>query len=116
MFNLFACRGLPGAAASPELRRSDDLTNAEWAAVAPLLPFSTRTGRHRTTNLRQVVRAIRHHWRTGCPWRKLPPDCPPWSTVYIYFRRWRGDGTLRRIRPILDPSPGTGCRVSPQQK
>src|SRR5690606_18993942 len=79
------------------------LTDAQWQRIVPLLPKPKATGRRRSTDLRGVVTAINLHWQTGCPWRKLPPDLPPWPTVYTYFRAWFQDGTLRKIRTILDP-------------
>ena len=70
-----------------------DLTDAQWSVLEPLLPPSKRRGRPRKTNLREVVYAL----RSGCSWRMLPHDLPPWQTVYIYFRTWKSDGTLKRI-------------------
>jgi transposase len=39
--------------------------------------------------------------RTGCAWRYLPKDFPPWQTVFWYFRRWRTDGTIDRVHDAL---------------
>ncbi len=80
-----------------------ELTDAQWAAIAPHLPPTRRCGRRRTTDLRRVVAAIHHRWQTGCPWRELPPGFPPWPTVYTYFRNWLKDGTLRHLRTVLAP-------------
>ena len=81
----------------------DALSDAQWAAIAPLLPPTRRTGRRRSTDMRLVVTAINHHWRTGCPWRKLPSGFPPWPTIYTYFRNWIRSGFLRQLRTILNP-------------
>ena len=103
-----AARPIP----DPAPYRVGELTDAEWAAISPLLPPARRTGRRRSTDLRSVVSAINHHWRTGRPWRKLPPGFPPWPTVYTYFRNWLKDGTLRKIRAILNPPRPSEIRPS----
>lgn len=69
-------------------RYPSDLTDEEWAAIAPLLPSPARTGRKRTTDLREVLNAIRYMVRSGCEWRMLPVHFPPWQTVYWWFRRF----------------------------
>lgn len=78
-----------------------DLTDAEWAILAPLIPPAREGGRPRTTEMRDVLDAIFYVNRTGCQWRALPHDFPPWSTVWSYFRRWRDDGTWQRIHTAL---------------
>jgi len=65
----------------------------EWAVIGPHLPGPCRRGRPRTTDLRAVVDAIFYIVQTGCQWRLLPKDFPPWTTVQRYFYRWRDDGT-----------------------
>jgi putative transposase len=77
-----------------------DLTDAQWALVAPLIP-PTAGGRPRKTPLRDVLDAILYVLRTGCQWRYLPKDFPPKSTVWEYFGRWRRDGTLARLHDAL---------------
>jgi transposase len=77
-----------------------DLTDAQWALLAPHLPASTG-GRPRKTRLRDVVDAIFYLLRTGCQWRYLPKDFPPKSTVWRYFNRWRHDGTLDTLHDLL---------------
>lgn len=84
-------------------QRPGELTDLQWQRIVPLLPCRKSTGRRRSTSLRDVVVAINLHWQTGCPWRRLPEDLPPWPTVYTYFRRWLKDGTLRQMRAILNP-------------
>jgi len=78
-----------------------DLTDAEWEIIAPLMPPAKPTGRPREYDLREIVNGLLYLLRTGCAWRHLPHDFPPWKTVYHYFRRWRDDGTLRRIHDGL---------------
>lgn len=92
-----------------------ELTDLQWAAVAPLLPPGKQTGRRRSTDLRRIVTAIDHHWRTGCPWRKLPPGFPPWPTVYTYFRNWVKDGTVRKLRAVLNPPKPSEVSPSTRQ-
>ena len=58
-----------------------DLTDAQWARLAPLLPPALPGGRPRTVNLREVINGIVSLNRHGCVWRALPPDLPPWGTV-----------------------------------
>ena len=74
-------------------RYATDLSEAEFALVAPHLPPPCRLGRPRTTDLRAVLDAIFYLLRTGCQWRLLPKCFPPRSTVFGYFRRWWRDGT-----------------------
>src|SRR3954469_9736105 len=79
----------------------DDLTDAQWAALRPLLPPAPGGGRPRTTDLREVLNAILHLLRTGCAWAHLPHDFPPPGTVYEYFKAWQRDGTIARVHDAL---------------
>jgi len=80
---------------------SDDLTDAEWALVAPLIPPARRGGRPRDVNVREVLNAVFYLLSTGCQWDALPKDLPPKSTVYDYFSLWRSDRTLLRLHQAL---------------
>jgi putative transposase len=84
-------------------RRSypSDLSDEEWAALEPLIPPAKPGGRPRTTDMQEMINAILYIDRTGCQWRALPHEFPPWSTVWGYFRRWRNDGTWKRIHTVL---------------
>jgi putative transposase len=73
-------------------RFETDLTDAAWELIEPLLPPARHGGRPRTTDMRATVNAIFYLLRTGCQWRLLPHEFPPWATVYHYFRRWENDG------------------------
>ena len=64
------------------LRYPSDLTDAEWAVVAPLIQPAKRGGRPRTVNVREVLNAIFYGLWTGCPWKALAKDLPPRSTVW----------------------------------
>ncbi len=77
-----------------------DLSNEEWAKLKPLLPKHGR-GAPRRVNLREVINALRYLSRTGCQWRMLPHDLPPWEKVYYYFSQWRDDGTWERLNRAL---------------
>lgn len=79
-------------------RYASDLTDGEWALIAPFMPPPRRVGRPRTTNLRDVVDAILYMATTGCQWAQLPRDFPPPSTVQRYFYDWRDGGLWQTIR------------------
>lgn len=83
------------------LRYPSDLTEAEWALVAPFVPPAKRGGRKRTVDVREVLNGIFYVLATGCQWRALPKDLPPKSTVYDYLSLWAWDGTLRRLHHAL---------------
>jgi putative transposase len=78
-----------------------ELSEQEWAILAPLLPPAKPGGRPRTVNLRVILNGIFSVLRSGGQWRMLPRDYGPWSTVYAYFRKWRLDGTWERIHTTL---------------
>jgi putative transposase len=65
-----------------------------------LLPRPKKMGRP-PADLRAVLNALFYLLRTGCQWRLLPHDFPPWSTVHTWYRRWRQDGTWERINESL---------------
>lgn len=78
-----------------------DLTDEQWRILEPMIPPEKHGGRHRAVDMREVLNAILYMIRTGCPWRHLPHDFPPWGTVWYYFRLWRIDGTWTRIHDKL---------------
>jgi transposase len=83
------------------LRYPRDLTDAEWALVAPLIPPAKRGGNQRTVNLREVVNGLMYILSTGCQWRAIPTDLPPRSTLHDYLELWEWDGTLERLHHAL---------------
>jgi transposase len=85
----------------PRQSYPSDLTDAEWAVLAPLIPFPRPGGRPPIHERRELVNAMRYVLRGGIAWRALPHDLPPWQTVYHYFRRWRIDGTWERANTSL---------------
>ena len=78
-----------------------DLTDAAWAWVAPVLPAARPGGRPRTTNLRAVLNAIFYLVRTGCQWRLLPREFPPYGTVYHYFQALQNSGVWVHLHRVL---------------
>lgn len=95
-----------------------DLSDGEWEVLKPHLPVPQAPGRPRVHPLREVLDAVFYVVRSGCAWRLLPHDFPPWKTVYHYFRAWRLDGTWERLHEALrrrarvrlgrDPQPSAG--------
>jgi putative transposase len=82
-------------------RYPTDLTEAEWTLLAPLIPAAKLGGRPRTTDMHEVVNAILYSLRSGCQWRMLPTDFPPYQTVYHYFWTWRRAGVWERMHDRL---------------
>jgi len=74
-----------------------DLTDAQWAAIAQLVPDALPGGRPRRASSREIVNAILYALRGGQAWRLLPHDFPPWQTVYHYLRRRPAEGVWARI-------------------
>ena len=83
------------------LRYPSDLTDAEWALVAPFIPPAKRGGRKRTVGVREVLNGVFYGLATGCRWRALPKGLPPKSTAHDYLTLWAWDGTLRRLHHAL---------------
>ena len=82
-------------------RYASDMTDAEWALIEPSMPGPNRIGRPRETDLREAVNALLYIASTGCQWRFLPKEFPPFSTVQKYFYRWRDEGLLERLNHAL---------------
>jgi putative transposase len=78
-----------------------DLTSEQWNILEPLIPKAKPGGRPRRTDTREVLNGIFYLLRSGCAWRLLPHDFPPWQTVYTYFRQWKKDGTWEKIHDTL---------------
>ena len=99
-------------------RYASDVTDAEWALIEPHMPAAKPLGRPRETELRAVFDAILYIARTGCQWRMLPNDFPPFTTVQGYFYDWRDNGLFENINfelPVQareaagrEPSPSAG--------
>lgn len=101
-----------------QTRYLTDLADKEWIVIEPILPVVRSGGRPRIHSIREILNAIFYIVRSGCAWRLLPHDLPPWKTVYHYYRLWRIDGTWERIHKALreklrgklgrDPQPSAG--------
>ena len=82
-------------------RYPSDMTDREWAIIAPLLPPARSGGRPRTVDLRAVMDAILFMASSGCQWRMLPKDFPPRSTVQGYFYAWRDSRLWEALNHLL---------------
>ena len=80
-----------------ERRYPSDLTDAQWDVIEVMLPLPKWMGRPERHPRRAIVDAILYVVRTGCAWRQLPVDFPPWQTVYWYFTRWEARGVTERM-------------------
>lgn len=78
-----------------------DLTSGQWKVLEPLLPGRAHTGRKTKYELREIVNAIFYLLRSGCTWRMLPRDLPPWHVVYWHFAKWRATGVWQHINDAL---------------
>lgn len=78
-----------------------DLTDEEWAVIHLYVPGAKVGGRPEERAKREILNGIFYVVRSGCAWRMLPHDLPPWQTVYHYFRLWRNDGTWQLIHDLL---------------
>jgi len=97
------------------LRYETDLTDTEWALLAPMLPGAARTGRPRAWPMREIVNAIFYVMRGGIAWRLLPCDFPPRSTVYRWFSIFRDTCLFERLnhRLLMADRERVGREASP---
>jgi transposase len=94
-----------------------DLTDEQWDRIGELLPSRADTRTRSLHSEREILCAINYRWSTGCVWRMLPHDFPPWKTVHRYFRAWRRRGLLGPIRQVLLGDAGrTGLRDDPSNR
>lgn len=80
---------------------STDLSDGEWECLETHVPAPNKRGRPRTHSTREILNAVFYVLKSGCSWRLLPKDFPPWETVYWWFRKWRVDGTFERLNAAL---------------
>jgi transposase len=82
-----------------------DLSDKQWTKLEAVLKASAVKrhpgGRPRKHALRRVVEAVLYVVKTGCQWRQLPSDFPPWKSVHEDFRRWRREGVWPRVVKAL---------------
>jgi putative transposase len=84
-------------------RYPSDVTDEQWARVAPIFERATR-GRPRQVPAREVVNAILYVMKNGCAWRALPHDLPEWQTVYVQRLRWTAQGLLAKASGAVRPA------------
>jgi len=78
-----------------------DLNDTQWLKIQPYLPGEAQIGRPREHSWRIILNSIFYILQSGCSWRMLPHDLPPWQTVYHYFRLWRKEGLWERLNQVL---------------
>ena len=90
------------------LRYGSDLTDAEWAIIAPFLPPPAKTGRPRCWPMREIMNAIFYVLRSGCPWRMVPDCFAPATTVYRWFVRLREADAFETINITCSCATASG--------
>ena len=83
------------------LRYASDCKDEEWALIAPLMPPPNKVGRPRDRKLRDIWNAIQYRATTGCQWRQIPKDFPPFQTVQYYFYQFRNSGLFDIINETM---------------
>src|SRR5919206_5191595 len=78
-----------------------DLTDEEWAILGPLVTPGKQAGHPQILALRRIADAVFYLLRTGCQWRALPHDLPPWAAVFYHYAKGRRRGTWERINAAL---------------
>lgn len=86
---------------STELRYPSDLSDKEWALISDLMQPDPSGGRPPKHPRREILNAIFYVAKTGCQWRYLPKNLPPWNAVYMQFLRWRDSGKIEQIYDVL---------------
>ncbi len=82
-------------------RYPSDLTDQQWEKIKPLIPPPKPGGRPRKVEMREILNGIFYLVRSGCSWRMLPNDFPPWGTVHYYYWRFRREGIWQWINDVL---------------
>ena len=88
-------------ASKEALRYPSDLTDIEWALLDRLIPRARKVGRPEKYSKREILNAIFYLVRSGCPWRMLPNDLPPWRLVWHYFAHWKKQGVWAALNDAL---------------
>ncbi len=78
-------------------RYSSNLTDNQYETILGIIGDK----RKRRRSLKEIFDAIFYLLKTGCQWRELPGEFPPWQSVYYYFRKWSLDGTIKKIHAFL---------------
>lgn len=82
---------------TPRKAYQTDVTDAEWTFLLPYLSLMREDAPQREYPLRELFNAVRYLVKTGCGWRMLPHDLPPWTAVYQQARRWLQNGVFEQI-------------------
>src|SRR5215210_3318355 len=103
-----------------------DVNDPEWECLEPLIEQPQGPGRKRTVNMREIINGMCYLTKTGCQWRMLPHDLPPWYHIAYYYYKWVHDGTLEYINDCLrteirielgrEPEPSVGIMDSQSVK
>jgi len=78
-----------------------DVNDEEWEIIKEFMPPKYNDGVERKYEYREIINGIFYVLRTGCSWRSIPHDLPPWQSVYGYFRKWRISGLWERMNKEL---------------
>jgi putative transposase len=78
-----------------------DLRDEEWTLLDPLIPRARKAGRPEKYPKRAILNAIFYLVRSGCAWRMLPSDLPPWKLVWHYFAHWKKQGVWAQLNDAL---------------
>ena len=79
-----------------------DLSDSQWSIIESILGPESQRGHPWKYSRREIWNAIFYMGRTGCAWRYIPHDLPPWGDVRIHFVHWRDDGTLEKVNRSLN--------------
>lgn len=95
-----------------------DLTEKQFEILMKFMPVPSNLGRPVEWYLIDIINAILYIVKSGCVWRMMPNDFPPWQTVCYHFNKWKKDGTRKKINDALtaknrvmegrEPTPGAG--------
>ena len=104
-------------------RYPSDLSDPEWERLEAFVPAVKRGGRPARYPRREIINGILYVLRSGCSWRMLPKDLPPWDLVYGYFNRWRKAGVwqamheqlYRQMRQQMERQPTASAAVADSQ-
>ena len=86
-----------------EINVNKDIPEEQWQKIEALLESEKKScvGRKPKHSKKSLIQAILFHLNTGCSWRKLPKDFPPWKTVASQFRRWQQNGIFSKLIALI---------------
>lgn len=89
------------------MRYPSDLTDEQWELIRPHLEYENGYGNQRKHPIRVMIDAILYLNKSGCQWRMLPKEFPPWKSVYTYYRRLCIRGVWEKILDALNRASRT---------